>query len=154
VFTFLLILVAPFDRFYHADFIRAWPYFNWELGFGSIPYEKVWNIIFIDEIDGKKFDPPVRLSDYIQKNKSGQMYWIPTKHYIIQSMLAQAHYSKDQARIDRINRLIQKRWLNFLARQEVKYHLATLIIDPLKYRKDKTPLRSKIIRRERYVLKY
>ncbi len=140
-----LIGMAPYSRFYIHNFFTYWPYFNWELGFGSIPYKKRLQIIYIDQIDDEVFSPPIPLNDYILNKAKRKLYWIPTQHYKMQTMLTQANHKKDLDEIKRVKSLIYKYWFQPISKRLVKYHLAIIEIEPMQYQKDGTILFKRVV---------
>ncbi len=148
----VLIIFAPYDRFFVNNHFTFWPYFNWELGFGSVPFTAQWEVIFIDQVDDVKFDPPITLQEFVQKNGSaGTVGWIKTQDYKIQTMLAQANFEKDAESLERVKKLIANKWLNALSDRQVFYHLGILEIDPIIYSQTQKWLSKKVDLEVKYV---
>ncbi len=150
---FVLVGIAPFARFRLNNFFILWPYFDWELGFGSAPFTAQWQVIYIDQIDDQVFDPPIPLNKYLLEHAPGKSQWIPTQHYKMQTMLTQANHRKDKAELKRVKSLLAKYWFNPISKQMVKYHLAIIIIDPIEYKKSSNYLRKKVILRDVFTKK-
>lgn len=144
----ILLITTPYLRFNLDDFFILWPYFDWELGFGSIPYRPHWQVIYIDQVDDKIFDPPVPLNEYLTKHTDVEVYWVPTQHYKMQTMLAQANHRGDLDDVKRIKDLIYKYWFYPVSKRIVKYHLAIIEIDPIQYKKDQSILAKKVVLRD------
>jgi hypothetical protein len=142
---FALIVMAPFVRFQLNNFFVLWPYFDWELGFGSVPFTTRWQVIYIDQIDEKVFTPPIPLNKYLLEHAPGKSQWIPTQHYKMQTMLAQAHRRKDNIELNRVKQLLAMYWFNPIAKYSVKYHLAIIVIDPVQYKKDSQYIHKKVL---------
>ncbi|NQY99428.1 MAG: hypothetical protein HRT45_02015 [Bdellovibrionales bacterium] len=142
---FFLVAFAPFDRFFIHNYFLVWPYFNWELGFGSVPYKKSWQRLYIDQIDDQIFSPPISLNDYILNHSKKKLRWVATQHYKFFTMLSQANYNKDEKELRRVKGLIAGYWFSKMADREVRYHLAIVDIDPLAYKKDKSLLDKRVI---------
>jgi hypothetical protein len=146
-----IILLAPIDRFLNRSFHHYWPYFNWELGFGSVPFRTQLPMVYIEEIDQDRIEPPQNLYQFLLDTKSPEAgKWIQTQDYKLAMLMAQAVSRKDDAERDRLVHMIVHRWLRNSFKEQVKFYLALVYRDPLEYRKNQSTLHKEILYRHEY----
>lgn len=143
--VFGIILLCPVYKYFRPNYLYLWPYYHWELGFGSVPYLSRKPTVFIVEVDGEVLSPPKRLNQYFRDNN---LLWHPTRDYLIQKNLL---WKIGTSEYEATKGIFEERFLKRTNAREIHYHIGEIIFNPITFYREKKWIKKKIEHKDVFI---
>lgn len=130
----LAVVLAPFERFFMKAG-QSWPYYNWELGFGSIPKKADRWSLKITSVDGVPLNPPMSPAEFVRAHHGS---WFATQDYKILYRAASDLRGKPNPKDSKYLRILETMFFRQFGVQKASYTIFHAEVDPLEFRNEKT----------------